>query len=237
MLRSLPRGGVSKAVALAAERGYGSDGKHDWANLGRGSPETGELPGQPSRSFLEPLLTGSYQAATAYPDAGGAPALREAVATYYNSLYREGRTSRYTASNVLVCAGGRNALARVVASLNRGVITGVPRVDYPAYSELLGAFGLAPPSVVNAAAWAEEGASGGVSHGAPRALFLSNPTNPTGEVLHGEQLRSLLDAARAKGTTLVLDEFYRQARQLLPMLRGELRSCAKHLLRGQTAAP
>lgn len=36
--------------------------------------------------------------------------------------------------------------------------------------------------------------------------MLSNPHNPTGQVIHGEELERLVDIAREKGTTLILDE-------------------------------
>jgi aspartate/methionine/tyrosine aminotransferase len=38
------------------------------------------------------------------------------------------------------------------------------------------------------------------------ALMLSNPHNPTGQVIHGEELKRLVDISREKGTTLILDE-------------------------------
>jgi aspartate/methionine/tyrosine aminotransferase len=41
------------------------------------------------------------------------------------------------------------------------------------------------------------------------ALFLSNPHNPTGQVIHGEDLKLLVELSR-KGTTMILDEFYEQ---------------------------
>ena len=42
------------------------------------------------------------------------------------------------------------------------------------------------------------------------ALMLSNPHNPTGQVIHGEELKQLVEISRKKGITLVLDEFYDQ---------------------------
>jgi aspartate/methionine/tyrosine aminotransferase len=40
------------------------------------------------------------------------------------------------------------------------------------------------------------------------AFLLSNPCNPTGAVIHGQELQRLVETARAKGTALLLDEFY-----------------------------
>lgn len=41
------------------------------------------------------------------------------------------------------------------------------------------------------------------------ALLLSNPHNPTGQVIHGEDLKRMVELSR-KGTTMILDEFYEQ---------------------------
>ena len=43
--RSVPRTGVIYVMHRAAQAGYGSDGQ-EWFNLGQGSPEVGELPGE-----------------------------------------------------------------------------------------------------------------------------------------------------------------------------------------------
>jgi len=42
------------------------------------------------------------------------------------------------------------------------------------------------------------------------AVMLSNPHNPTGQVIKGEELKQLVEISREKGTTMVLDEFYSQ---------------------------
>lgn len=36
----------------------------------------------------------------------------------------------------------------------------------------------------------------------------SNPRNPTGQVLEGEKLKELVETAKERHTTLILDEFY-----------------------------
>jgi aspartate/methionine/tyrosine aminotransferase len=40
------------------------------------------------------------------------------------------------------------------------------------------------------------------------AFVLSNPCNPTGNVIQGDELRALVGIARARGTTFFFDEFY-----------------------------
>lgn len=39
-------------------------------------------------------------------------------------------------------------------------------------------------------------------------MLASNPRNPTGTALIGDELRELVGLAQQEGTTLILDEFY-----------------------------
>ena len=107
-------------------------GHPDWANLGQGAPETGELPGAPSRVSIIHADEATHE----YAPVGGVGELREAVAALYNERYRAGMKSQYTAENVAISGGGRVGLTRVVASLGR-VHLGHLLPDYTAYEELL----------------------------------------------------------------------------------------------------
>ena len=40
------------------------------------------------------------------------------------------------------------------------------------------------------------------------AMLLSNPSNPTGQSLEGEELENYVKIAREIGTALIMDEFY-----------------------------
>ena len=56
----------------------------DWANMGQGAPETGPLPGSPSRDFHMNIQDAELE----YAPTAGIKELREKVAVYYNELYR-----------------------------------------------------------------------------------------------------------------------------------------------------
>src|SRR5712671_1629334 len=117
----------------------------------------------------------------AYGPLGGTPELREAIAAHYNRLYRKGKRSQYTAANVCVAQGGRLALTRIFAALGEGqdgFQLPVERIE----SEI-----------------DEKGLS---------AFLVSNPCNPTGNVIQGRDLAALVELARTHGTTMLLDEFY-----------------------------
>src|SRR6266545_3148986 len=110
--RSVPRTGVIYVTTEAAKLGF-SPASADWCNLGQGQPETGPLPGAPAR--IEGLSINPND--QEYAPVPGLWELREAIASLYNSLYRRGLPSQYSAENVSVSGGGRVALIRAAAAL------------------------------------------------------------------------------------------------------------------------
>ena len=205
--RRVPRTGVIYVMSKAAEHGYGTDGRH-WISLGQGSPEVGPLEGAPERMDLLTLDPRQF----GYGPVDGAVQLREAVARFYNQIYRRGCQSQYTADNVCIAPGGRAAMARVVAALGRSNL-GHFIPDYTAYEELLSTFrGFIPiPILVDPArrqrATAQELRAEILGLGLSSVLC-SNPCNPTGQLVAGERLREWVQVARETQCSLIFDEFY-----------------------------
>lgn len=209
-IRDIPYMGVIHVVAEAAKLGF-RNGHPDWCNLGQGQPEVGPLAGAPDRLCDLRLRPEDH----AYGPVGGLPELREAVAEHYNRLYRRGRGSRYTADNVAIAAGGRLMLSRVFAAFGP-VNLGYQTPDYTAYEEMLDSHRhrftpvLVPTHEadgfrVNGARFerlVEDQGLGG--------YVFSNPNNPTGETVAGEDLAHFVGVARRTGCVLVADEFYSQ---------------------------
>jgi N-succinyldiaminopimelate aminotransferase len=205
--RPVPRTGVIYATTEAQRKGF-RPGDPAWCNLGQGMPESGPLPGAPPR-VNEVAIAAEDQE---YAPVAGLWELREAIAGLYNELYRRGMPSRYSAENVAVSSGGRAALTRVAASLGH-INMGHFLPDYTAYEELLDVFRLFAPIPILLDADRSYGFSleelrkeimgRGLS-----ALLLSNPCNPTGKVVGGEELRGWVATARELDCTLILDEFY-----------------------------
>lgn len=206
-LRSIPYMGVIYVVAEAAKLGYHGD-HPDWCNLGQGQPEVGPLPGAPERVSQMPIRPEDH----AYGPVDGLPELRDAVAALYNHWFRQGKSSMYTRENVAIAAGGRLALSRTIAALapvNLGYF--VP--DYTAYQDMLTNFDLAAPIPIpldpqtgfsiTPGQLEDEVVSRGMS-----ALLTSNPCNPTGRTVQGQELAEWVRIARAHDCTLLLDEFY-----------------------------
>ncbi|MEA2693503.1 MAG: N-succinyldiaminopimelate aminotransferase [Acidobacteriota bacterium] len=205
--RSVPRTGVVYVTKEAQSHGYRS-GHPEWANLGQGQPEIGPLPGAPPRIRTVEVDPADHE----YAPVPGLWELREAVAALYNRLYRRGMPSQYTAENVAISGGGRAALTRAVASLDR-VNLGHFLPDYTAYEELLDIFRLVTPIPIllsreagyrfTADDFRREVQGRGLS-----VLLLSNPSNPMGKLVSGGELADWIAVGRELDCTLLLDEFY-----------------------------
>lgn len=207
-MRLLPYMGVIWVVAEAEKLGF-YNGHPDWCNLGQGQPEIGALAGAPerwSKFDLEPIDH-------AYGPVHGTVECREAVADYYNRTFRSAKSSKYTAANVAIAAGGRLALSRAMTALGTCNL-GFQVPDYSAYEDMIGVhlerispipvptyeadgFGLLPERLETEIV--ERGLG---------AFLISNPCNPTGRVIRGAALAEWVAIARRRRCTLLLDEFY-----------------------------
>ena len=171
-------------------------------------PESEALPGAPPRIAELPIREGDHE----YAPVAGLWELREAIAGFYNELFRRGHGSKYSAENVAVSGGGRSALTRVAASLGN-INLGHFLPDYTAYEELLSVFRLFTPIPILLEAdrryhfgvdeLRKEILGRGLS-----ALLLSNPCNPTGVTRHGAELDQIVTAAQGGKIGLLVDEAY-----------------------------
>lgn len=217
--RAVPRTGVIYVTAEATKRGFSSSDP-TWCNLGQGQPETGELPGAPPRVKEVAIGVDDQE----YAPVAGMWELREAIANLYNALYRRGMKSQYSAENVCVSGGGRASLTRAAASLGQ-INLGHFLPDYTAYEELLDifkAFTSIPILLEGARGYAfsaddlrKEILGRGLS-----AILMSNPCNPTGKLVGGEDLAKWVAMARELDCTLLIDEFY--SHYVYRSKRGEL---------------
>lgn len=205
--RDVPRTGVIYVMTEAARMGY-KGGDAGWANLGQGQPETGPLPDAPPRVDTIHIEEEDQE----YSPVPGLWELREAVADHYNRVFRRGMKTQYSAENVCISSGGRTALTRAAAGLGN-IHLGHFLPDYTAYEELLEVFRMFTPIPIllephrgydfSMDELRREILGRGLS-----AILMSNPCNPTGKLVGGEELRGWVSIAGNLGCTLLLDEFY-----------------------------
>jgi aspartate/methionine/tyrosine aminotransferase len=205
--RNVPRTGVIYVTTEAMRRGF-SPNNPDWFNLGQGQPETGELLGAPERIHNIHVHVDDQE----YAPTAGLWELREAIASLYNQLYRRGLSSKYSAENICVAGGGRTLLTRAAASLGP-INLGHFLPDYTAYEELLDTF-----KTFTSIPILLEGERGynfssndllkEIQGRGLSALLFSNPCNPTGKLVEGDELAKWVEIGRSMDCALLIDEFY-----------------------------
>lgn len=205
--RQLPFMGVIRVNNEAMKIGYRM-GDPSWSNLGQGQPEVGAIEGAPPRYSRLEIDPGDH----AYGPVEGIPEYRQAVADHYNRLFRRGKRSQYTMENVAIAPGGRAALTRIGASLD-SVRLGYFTPDYTAYEDLITTFHRLNPAWIelrpeNGFRIAPKALEDRVASDGLGALLISNPCNPTGVVVEGDDLAAWVAMARRRNCTLLMDEFY-----------------------------
>lgn len=205
--RHVPRTGVIHVMHRARSVGYTPDNP-EWANLGQGAPSTTQLPDTPQR--LEHVGCDAWD--QEYAPVAGREDLRAKVAEFYNYFHRQGKRSQYTWRNVCIAPGGRAALTRIAAALGN-INLGHFIPDYTAYEELLSVFRtftsipiLLDPDAgyrMAPATLEREIISRGLG-----ALLTSNPSNPTGRLVAGDELKQWVELSRTYDCALIMDEFY-----------------------------
>lgn len=205
--RSVPQTGVIYVMSKAVEKGY-TQQDPEWANLGQGAPEIGSFEGASKRIENISIDRAFYE----YSPVSGQKALRQKVADLYNTLYRQGKKSQYTWENVSISGGGRIALTRLAASLSN-INIGHFLPDYTAYEELLSIFKAFVPIPIllesdsNYTITANQ-LKQKISGLGLQAVLMSNPCNPTGQVIAGDTLQDIVRMMHEYKCSFIIDEFY-----------------------------
>ena len=200
MLRQFPPMGVYETLFRFADvthKYMGDPGTHPWA---QGFPLTTQIPGGP------PLPESIAITATdrMYPKADGQPPLREAIAAYYRDFHG----ASITAENVAVFAGGRPGLFAILAFLQEDVQVAIEETEYTPYWDVLQVLRrphtLIPSNPGNRfrPTLDDHPKTGRV------LLVKSNPCNPTGVTLQGNELRDLVAHYGKPGRGALIDEAY-----------------------------
>ncbi|MFA5521515.1 MAG: pyridoxal phosphate-dependent aminotransferase [Castellaniella sp.] len=168
--------------------------------------------GEPDFTAPSPVLDTLERAARAglsgYTEPAGLVMLREAIAHHYASHY--GAT--VDASRILVTAGASGALMLACLGLiDAGDEVLMPDPSYPANQNFVRAAGGVPRLIpCDATQRFQLDAARVEAHWGPatRGVLIASPSNPTGTTMERSALRALIDAVRARGGFIIMDEIY-----------------------------
>lgn len=201
------KAGIIYVMEQAAKQGFTYDNS-EWCNLGQGAAEAGEIEGNLAR--ISELRIGELE--QGYAPVAGRKKLRENIAGMYNDIFRSKLENKYAFNNIAVAGGGRTAISRVVSCL-QNIKIGYFVPDYSSYEGILAGFNNVEACPIFLRAEDNykidvELIKSEIEKQKLGAIIFSNPSNPTGNILMGEDLKNLLDFARQKGILLIIDEFY-----------------------------
>jgi len=135
--------------------------------------------------------------AHAYPATAGSPALREAIAAWYE---RRRGVPGLTRAHVLPTIGSKElvALLPLLAGIRPGDVVVHPRAAYPTYAVGAAIADATPLASDDPDEWPE----------GTRLVWLNSPGNPDGRVLDTDALRAAVARGRELGALVVNDECY-----------------------------
>jgi len=168
--------------------------------------------GEPDFPTPEPVIRAGVRALERgelfYTPTPGLPQLREAIAGYYRSRYGVA----LPASRILVTTGASAALMLACAALiDPGDEVLLADPGYPANRHFVRVVEGVPRAVpVDAASGYQLAPTHLERHWGPRtaAALVASPSNPTGTLISTERLAAMVEIARARGGTLIVDEIY-----------------------------
>lgn len=138
-----------------------------------------------------------------YPATVGTPELRGAIAQWFQDC--RGVNLEQINADAVPTVGSKEAVALMASLLHlgEGDVVVQPQVAYPTYeigTQISGARVVKVADVADTASW----------RGIPgvKAVWVNSPNNPTGETYGENELKAIVDAARAIGATVLSDECY-----------------------------
>lgn len=167
--------------------------------------------GQPSSPAPRPVLAAAaaalHQRGLGYTEQLGLKELRESIASHYKNTY----ATTVDPHNVVVTTGASSALAlALLAGFDAGEAVAVARPGYPAYRNLLSAFGCVVVDLeCNAANDFRPTVEMLDALDVPiGGLIVASPANPTGATLASDELAAITSWCTDNGVLLISDEIY-----------------------------
>jgi aminotransferase len=205
ILRQFPPMGVYETLfkfADATGKYMGDPGTHPWA---QGYPLTTQIPGGPELPKSIEIESTDLK----YPKATGEPPLLKAIADYYKHFYGAGITS----DNVAVFAGGRPAIFATLAFLLDDTTVALEETEYTPYYDVLNVLDRKVQLIDSGESNRFRPAAADYAlqslKGTGRVMLVkSNPCNPTGVALGGEELQGLVEQFSGENNGALIDEAY-----------------------------
>lgn len=171
-------------------------------NIGQPDVKTPEIFFRTLKSFREPVLE--------YAPSDGIPALLDAVKGYYAGI-----GVKLERKDILVTSGGSEAFQMIMACiLDDGDEIIIPEPFYPNYATAVnltgGVIRPIPTSPENGYFYADRDNIEKCINEKTRAMFITSPGNPTGNVLSADDFKLILDIVKEHDLLLVCDEVYRE---------------------------
>ena len=168
--------------------------------------------GEPDFATAAPIAEAAKKAIdmgmTQYTPAAGIPELREKISEWYFQHYG----LNISADRIVVTTGASSALLMVFALLadaGQSFIMADP--GYPCNRQFLRFLDAKSQLVAVEAAQNFQLTANLVSEhwsSDTAGVLLASPANPTGAVVHEQEMRAIADTVRAKGGSLIVDELY-----------------------------
>lgn len=160
-------------------------------------------PGTPAPQGARDALARALEQPLGYTVALGLPALRQGIA----DLYRRWYGVDLDPARVVVTPGSSGAFILAFSALfDAGDRVAMGDPGYPSYRQILRAMSLTPVGIPTRAEDRYQPRPADLPDA--QGLILASPGNPSGTVLSLAELRALMDAAAARGMTVISDEIY-----------------------------
>ena len=171
-------------------------------NIGQPDVKTPQIFFDTVRAFSAPVLE--------YASSNGRPELLDAVRNSYGRI-----GVQLERKNILVTAGGSEAFQLILACLlDDGDEIVIPEPFYPNYATCVNLTGARivpiPTSAADGYAYADREKIESCITEKTKAVFLTSPGNPTGNVLSKDELKLILDIVKENDLFLICDEVYRE---------------------------
>jgi aspartate/methionine/tyrosine aminotransferase len=164
-------------------------------------------PGSPApEAVREAAREALAHARIGYTDALGISALREAIAAHYQTQYG----ASVEPAEVVVTTGSSAAFQLAfLAAFEAGDRVALVIPGYPAYRNILSALGIEPVMIAVNETTHYQPTPELLAHAGPLdGLIIASPANPTGTMIHADDLVAIVEYCRRHDVRLISDEIY-----------------------------